>query len=431
MSNDVLIVGLGRIGLPVALVIADTGLRVHGIDADAEHVAALHLKRAPFEEPGLVSLLDAHSGSSFNASTWDDVVAEELCDVRWIVLTIGVHVLPFPEPADMSLLHAIAAELVACDVLSGRTLILRTTLPVGATRAFGEHIAANHGLKAGIDYELAFVPERLVEGQAIAEERTLPKIVGPHDPRALDEVAHLFGRIGGQIIPVKGPEEAEFVKLIDNSWRHTRFAFANDAALAASAVGVDILDVISAANEDYERNSVALPGPVSGYCLGKDPVIFEYAMQGVEERNGLPSVWMTALRSSGQLVEWTVNRCIGPRVLVAGLTFKENIDDMRMTFSEPLIDSLLALGHDVDVCDPNLGANAYTRLWPSVVDRINQSGTDIEGMLAATNYDSVVVAVRHDEFLGLKDSLSNQGRVIDLWNLYRGLDGRIGLGSEG
>lgn len=431
MSNDVLIVGLGRIGLPVALVAADTGLRVHGIDADAEHVAALRLKQAPFEEPGLARLLDAHSGSSFGASTWDGIAAEDLRDVRWIVLTIGVHVLPFPEPADMSLLHAIAAELVARDALSGRTLILRTTLPVGATRAFGEHIAANHELKAGVDYELAFVPERLVEGQAIAEERSLPKIVGPHDPRALDEVTDLFGRIGGRIIAVKGPEEAEFVKLIDNSWRHTRFAFANDAALAASAVGVDVLDVISAANEDYERNSVAQPGPVSGYCLGKDPVIFEYAMQGVAERSGLPSVWMTALRSSEQLVDWTVNRCVGPRVLVAGLTFKENIDDMRMTFSEPLIESLLARGHSVDVCDPNLGTNAYTRLWSGVAQRVGQSGTDIESMLAGTRYDSVVIAVRHDEFLNLEQALAGQGRVVDLWNLYRGLDGRIGLGSDG
>ena len=431
MSTEVLVVGLGRIGLPVALIAAESGLTVRGIDVDSEHVAALVERRAPFDEPGLAQLLEAHSGSTFLPAIWADINAADLRRVRWIVLTIGVHEFPYPAPADMSLLHRIAAELVDRDALEGRTLILRTTLPVGASRLLAEHIAYVHDLEVGKDYNLAFVPERLVEGQAITEERNLPKIVGPFSPDALSEVTELFGRIGGRIISLKSPEEAEFVKLIDNAWRHTRFAFANDVAMAASANGVDVLDIIEAANADYGRNAIAMPGPVSGYCLSKDPIIFEYAMQDVEERIDQPSVWMTALRSSKKLVPWTANRCVGPRILVAGLTFKENIDDMRIAFSEPLIETLLEAGHSVDVCDPYLGRNAYTRLWPSVADRIEVKGTDLDAMLSSMRYDTVVLAVRHDEFRGLEAQLAGQGRVVDLWNLYRGLEGRIGLGTQG
>ena len=131
-----------------------------------------------------------------------------------------------------------------------------------------------------------------------------------------------------------------------------------------------ITEVIAAANRDYDRNTVALPGPVSGYCLGKDPLIFEYAFQNIEPKRELPSVWLTALKSSQSLVPWTVNQVKGPNVLVAGLSFKENIDDFRMAFSEPLIESLLKSGFEVSVCDPNLKENMYTQLWPNIEGKI-------------------------------------------------------------
>ena len=225
---------------------------------------------APFEEPGLGALLERHVGQRFRPMAWSETTEADLSDVEWVVLTVGVHDLPFPEPANLATLHGVVAALIEREALRGRTMILRTTLPVGTTHAIASHVEERHGLIEGEDYHLAFVPERLVEGQAIEEERRLPKIVGPMSHGALVAAEALFSKIGGRVIPVAGPKEAEFVKLIDNAWRHTRFAFANDAAVAASAMGVDVIDVIEAANADYDRNAVARPGPVSGYCLGKD-----------------------------------------------------------------------------------------------------------------------------------------------------------------
>ena len=431
MQDEVLVIGLGRIGLPVALVTADSGLVVKGVDASEVSIASLKEKKAPFEEPGLSELIEKHSGKNFLPMTWDDANATDFANVRWIVVTIGVHVLPWPNPADLSILHTIIDGLVARDGLKGRTLILRTTLPVGTTSLIAQHIEQKTGLEIGKDLNLAFIPERLVEGMAISEERSLPKIIGPVNPEALSEAKELFSHIGGGLIEMSNSDSAEFVKLIDNAWRHTRFAFANDAAVAASANGVDIIEVINAANQDYDRNSVALPGPVSGYCLGKDPLIFEYAFQNVEPKRELPSVWLTALRSSQALVPWTIERVKGNRILVAGLSFKEDVDDFRMAFSEPLIESLLDAGHEVSVCDPELGRNAYTQLWPNVASRVASSGTDLSVMLNEEKYDTVIMAVRHSIWKDSGADLVGKGFIIDLWNSYRDISGieRIGLGS--
>jgi|TARA_B110000495_G_scaffold203118_1_gene225536 UDP-N-acetyl-D-mannosaminuronic acid dehydrogenase len=431
MQDEVLVIGLGRIGLPVALVTADSGLVVRGVDASDISIASLKDRKAPFEEPGLSELIEKHAGKNFLPMTWDDATTADFANVRWIVVTIGVHVLPWPEPADLSIIYSVINGLMQRDGLKGRTLILRTTLPVGTTSLIADHIEETTDLVIGKDFNLAFIPERLVEGMAISEERSLPKIIGPVNAEALTEAKELFSHIGGGLIEMSNSDSAEFVKLIDNAWRHTRFAFANDAAVAASANGVDIIEVINAANQDYDRNSVALPGPVSGYCLGKDPLIFEYAFQNVEPKRELPSVWLTALRSSQALVPWTASRVKGNRILVAGLSFKEDVDDFRMSFSEPLIEALLDAGHEVSVCDPELGRNAYTQLWPNVANRVSVSGTDLAVMLNDAEYDTVIMAVRHSVWKDSGADLVGKGLIIDLWNSYRNVSGmeRIGLGS--
>ena len=431
MQDEVLVIGLGRIGLPVALVTADSGLVVRGVDASDISIASLKDRKAPFEEPGLSELIEKHAGKNFLPMTWDDATTADFANVRWIVVTIGVHVLPWPKPADLSIIYSIINGLMQRDGLKGRTLILRTTLPVGTTSLIADHIEETTDLVIGKDFNLAFIPERLVEGMAISEERSLPKIIGPVNAEALTEAKELFSHIGGGLIEMSNSDSAEFVKLIDNAWRHTRFAFANDAAVAASANGVDIIEVINAANQDYDRNSVALPGPVSGYCLGKDPLIFEYAFQNVEPKRELPSVWLTALRSSQALVPWTASRVKGNRILVAGLSFKEDVDDFRMSFSEPLIEALLDAGHEVSVCDPELGRNAYTQLWPNVANRVSVSGTDLAVMLNDAEYDTVIMAVRHSVWKDSGADLIGKGLIIDLWNSYRNVSGmeRIGLGS--
>lgn len=423
------VVGLGRIGLPVALVLADSGIRTIGVDTDSELIRLLGEGKAPFQEKGVEDLLAAHSGSGFLPRTWDDLEKMDIGEVDFLVITIGIHNLPFPEPAIITPLFEIIGKFHSLNLIDGSLIVMRPTLPIGTTNKIIQHISIKYGKEVGSDYHMAYVPERLMEGRAIEEERSLPKCIGPATDSCFEKAKDLFSIIGGEILRLPDPSHAEFGKLIDNSWRHTRFAFSNDLAMVAESENLNLKSVLDSVNTGYERNNIASPGPVSGYCLGKDPLILEYSMMKVPERES--SLWMSSLDSSNSLINWVENKIEGEKILIAGATFKEDIDDVRMSFSEKLVSRLLEMGKDVDIADPFIGMNRYTDLWPSVSERFSgRVFSDIRECLSKNKFDSVVIAVRHSDFIDLEGLLSKQNLVIDLWNLFDGKIGnRIGLGT--
>ena len=138
-----------------------------------------------------------------------------------------------------------------------------------------------------------------------------------------------------------------------------RFAFANEIAFLADVNGINANEVLKAANKGYDRNKIPVPGPVSGYCLGKDPYLLEMAFERVVVR-GFNSVWFYARRANDWLCKKTVKEVKGPNVLVAGLSFKQNIDDYRNSHSIDIIELLLTEGFHVIVTDPYLDKTTYT-----------------------------------------------------------------------
>ncbi len=424
-----LVVGLGRIGLPVSLVMADSGIETIGVDLDERHVSSLKLGEVPFEEPEMEEILQTKLGEKFFPASWNDLSEEMVRGVDNLVITIGVHDLPFPEEANLSPLYKILDKFADLGILEGGLVIIRPTLPIGTTKKLEEYIQENFGIFAGVDYNMAYVPERLMEGRAITEERALPKVIGPVSDGCFERAKYLFSAVGGEIVRLKDPKHAEFAKLIDNSWRHTIFAYSNDLAYVADSEGIDVIQTIESVNTGYGRNNVPAPGPVSGYCLGKDPIILEYSLNKVPERRA--SVWMSALDSSHSLVDWTRNRIVGEKVLIAGTTFKEDIDDMRMSFSEGLAIRLIRDGVEFDLLDPHMGKNRYTKVWESIEsDFSGESFNDIDKCLSEKKYDTIIIAVRHKEFYAREELFDSQGKIIDLWNIYdRELTNRVGFGT--
>ena len=424
-----IVVGLGRIGLPVSLVMADSGIETIGVDSNEDLIESLNSGEAPFEEPGMFEILQAELNDRFFPVSWNDISADMLGDVENMIITIGIHELPFPKDADLSPLFGIIDEFGRLGILEGGMVIIRPTLPIGTTDLLIEHISDSFGIEVGVDYNIAYVPERLMEGRAIVEERSLPKCIGAATDRCFSRASELFSNVGGEIIRMKDPKHAEFAKLIDNSWRHTRFAYSNDLAYVAEAEGLDVIETIESVNSGYSRNNIPLPGPVSGYCLGKDPIILEYSMNKVKERDS--SVWISSLNSSHSLVQWVLNRVSGNRVLIAGTTFKEDIDDMRMSFSERLAIALMDNGTSFDLLDPHISKNNYTLIWESIRSKFNGAVyNDVDRCLDDESYDTVIIAVRHNEFFEKEEKLSLHGLVIDLWNIYDdSLGNRIGFGT--
>jgi len=408
------VIGLGRIGLPLALVAADSGIIVTGIDIKEELIKMLKNRNEPFHEPMLKELLEKHLNKNFYPKLQDEA-KEDIKYAEYIVITIGTEFVKYPEKPNIDRLFSIIENILNIGI-GGKTIILRVTMPVGYTDKIKEKIE-NNGLKEGVDFYLAFVPERIMEGKAIEEEKTLPKIVGCYTDTSFQKVKLFFSKIGGEIIRVTNPKTAEFIKLIDNAWRNTRFAFANELAFLAEESGIDVIGAISSANKGYKRNQIPIPGPVSGYCLGKDPYILEDAFKEIAQKRGFNSVWFYGRKANDWLIEKIIENVEGETVLVAGLTFKADIDDFRYSHGIELVRRLIDNGKKVYVHDPYISKNMYTTLPKNIDKKVKK----VESLYSIPEeVETIIFSVPHKEYKEMQISELNPSlKIIDLWNIFR------------
>ena len=414
----VTIFGLGRIGLPIALVSADSGYTVFGIDVNKRLVNELNSGQAPFDEPGLEELLKKHVGKNLFPMLPEEGLGK-IKDSSYVLFCVGTEFTRYPQKPTLDRLFRIVDNVVAQGI-KGKTIIMRVTLPIGTLDRVKEHIEEKSKLKEGEDFWLGFVPERLMEGKAIEEEKNLPKIIGTYSDESFKHIASFFEKIGGELIKVSNPRTAEFIKLIDNSWRNTKFAFANELAYLAEKNGIDVLEAIERANKGYKRNQIPIPGPVSGYCLGKDPYLLELGFESVEKERGFNSVWYYGRRANDWMLEKVANEVKGKKVLIAGLTFKGDIDDFRYSFGIYLAEELVKRGYEVFVHDPFMGKNYYTTLPDNLDVKICK-----DVLSCAREVDTLIFATNHSEYYDIdlnkmKENMSKELRIIDLWNIFYG-----------
>jgi len=412
------VIGLGRIGLPLAMVAADSGIEVVGIDIKKDLIEILKEKKEPFYEPMLCEMLEKHCGSNFHPKLQEGA-ANDIKKAEYIVITVGTEFVKYPQKPNINRLFSIIQDLLDIGI-TNKTIILRVTMPIGYTDKIKEKIE-DIGLKEGEDFYLAFVPERIMEGRAIEEEKTLPKIVGCYSDESFKKVKLFFSKIGGEVIRVPNPRTAEFIKLSDNAWRNTRFAFANDLAFLAEENGIEVSEAIKYANKGYERNQIPIPGPVSGYCLGKDPYILEGAFEKIARKRGFNSVWYYGRKANDWLIDKVVEEIDGKKVLVAGLSFKADIDDFRYSHGIEIARILVDKGYLVSVCDPFLDKNYYTKLPGDLEEKVRKFNS-LEN--AIKNIDTIIFTTPHSEYLNLDlknlvKSRKSPVRIIDLWNIFK------------
>lgn len=406
---------MGRTGLPLSLVCADSGFKVIGIDINEELVEQIKRKEIPFYEEGMQELLDKHLNKNFFPTT---EITDDIKNSDYFVIAIGTKFNRYPEKGSLTNLYKVVDRIREIGV-KGKTLIYRVTLPIGTTDKIKERIEQD-GLMEGKDFHLAFVPERLMEGRAIREEKNLPKIIGCYTDEGFKNVEKFFKKVGGEIVRVSTPKTAELIKLVDNSWRNMRFSFANEIAFLSDANGVNAMEVLRAANKGYERNGIPKPGPVSGYCLGKDPYLLEMAFDKIITR-GFNSVWFYGRRANDWLCKKIVKEVKGPNVLVAGLTFKQDIDDFRNGHPTDIIELLLAEDFNVIVNDPYIDRHTYTRLSKHIEKNVEKS--ELEN--AFSKADTIIFATAHKEYRELDTekllkNVKKDARIIDLWNIFEG-----------
>ena len=408
------VVGLGYVGLTLAVVLARKGFTVHGVDSSPRVVGALSAGRPHLFEPGVEEGLRAFLGDRLHVGP---ALPEQ--SVECVVICVSTPVAEGSHVPELENLRSAArhvAERCAPDTL----VVVRSTVPVGGTRAVVLPELATRWPRP----RLAFAPERTIQGQALRELTELPQVVGGVDAVSRAAAAALFQSLTPHVVPVGSLEAAELVKLVNNCHTDLIYSYGNEIALLAERWGVDPLEVIRAANLDYPRPDLARPGFVGGACLTKDPYILLSAANSMGHEPWLVGRARALNEHLPVLVaERLVHRiretrgsAEGARLCVLGWAYKgwPPTDDMRGAPVVPMLPILRAAGlalrgHDFLV-EPDvirsLGAEPVTP----------EAGFD--------GADAVLVTVNHPEYakLDLPPLLARLRRPAVLFDAWRILD---------
>ncbi|AGL20394.1 nucleotide sugar dehydrogenase [Actinoplanes sp. N902-109] len=388
MSFDVAILGLGYVGLPLAQQATRAGLTVFGFDVNAAVVAALGAGRSHVDDLSDADVAEMLAGG-FRAGTDETLIG-----------TADTAVICVPTPlaeGDGPDLRAVigATEAVGRNLRPGMLVVLESTTYPGTTEdVVAPLLEKLSGLRAGIDFHVAFSPERIDPGNERFGPRNTPKVVGGMTPACTERVAAFYGRFVDTVVPTRGTREAETAKLLENTYRHVNIALVNEMARFCHELDIDLWDVIHAASTKPFGFQAFYPGPgVGGHCIPIDP---NYLSHNVRTKLGYPfrfvelaqeiNATMPAYvaRRAQNLLNADGQALHGARVLLLGVTYKPNIADQRESPATPLARHLAALGAVLTYHDP------YVREW--IVPRTD----DLEGAAAAA--DLVILVQHHRDY---------------------------------
>jgi UDP-N-acetyl-D-glucosamine dehydrogenase len=416
----VAVVGLGYVGLPLALTFAAAGYDVTGIDVNAQRVAALNRGESPIEDVsaaelarylvGEGALAAVHAGldgraappaaragrGCFRASTDYAVLAE--CDAVSICVPTPLNKTGDP---DMSFIVA-AGEQIAQHLHAGIVVVLESTTYPGTTTEvllpMLQAGAGGQGLQVGRDFFLAFSPERVDPGRTDWVTRNTPKVIGGVTPACLAVASAYYGQAIETLVPVSSSETAEMVKLFENTFRAVNIALANELLLMCDKLKLDAWEVINAAATKPFGFMKFTPGPgLGGHCIPIDPHYLSWKLRTLEYNarfielaseinTEMPRYWVQqvqdALNAQGKAVK-------GSRVLILGVAYKKNVSDLRESPALDIMHLLEAKGAQVEYHDPHVPSFQY--------DGISRTGiTDLDAGLAAA--DCVVITTDHSSY---------------------------------
>lgn len=405
-NSSIAIFGLGHMGLPTAALLAESGLRVRGVDINNKNVEIINSGHSPIMEPGLDEIVKKTVEKDLLSATTDSKGAVTNSQIIMVIV---------PTPVDRNKKSDLSAVISACRSISENLkkehlVIIESTVPPGTCQNLVVPILEESGLKAGQDFKVAYTPERALPNNTLYEMTHNARVIGGIDSESTKMASSLYERItDGDIIMVQNLVTAEMVKLMENTYRDTNIALANELALVCSAMDVDAIEAIQAANH-HPRVNIHTPGPgVGGHCLSIDPYfIVETALEnGVdtplirtsrEVNEGMPGevsrIVQSALEDMGKTIE-------GSEIGILGVAYKGNVADARETPAKPLIKNLIKKGANVVVNDPYVSP-----------DVINSWGAEIVDLKRALSSDCVVLVTDHDLYLNIKPSMILNGLIV-------------------
>ena len=356
-DRSVGVIGLGYVGLPLALAFHEAGLRVVGVDANPGRVAELNAGHSPIDDIGDARLQAALSGGIKFVGAGES--AELLADVNAQIVCVPT---PITQSKDPDLAPVIsAAGLVRAAIRAGQLVVLQsTTFPGTTTGPFRREIERS-GLVAGKDFDLAFAPERVNPGDPASASRDVPRLVGGMTPEGTARAKKLFENINSRVIPLSSPDAAEMAKLLENVFRNINIAFVNQLALLCERMGLDVWEVIDAAATKPFGFMAFRPGPgVGGHCIPVDPYYlawrareFDFVERFVELAGDINlAMPRHVVDLAAEALNERAKSLKGSRIGILGVAFKPDVQDARNTPAADIVALLAARGAIVSYHDP-------------------------------------------------------------------------------
>lgn len=415
LDNDVCIIGLGYVGLTLAVTMAKMGFNVNGVEIRDEVINSIKNEQAHFHEPGLHNTLrNVIRSKKLRVSK---KIEKNKCTVY--IITVGTP-LNKDGVSRMDMITNVVSD-VAKVLKDGDLVILRSTVKIGVTRSVVLPILKKTNKK----FSLAFCPERTLEGKALLELRTLPQIVGGFDEKSSFRCSQIFSRLTPTIVKVSSIETAEMIKLTDNAQRDVLFAYANEISRACEEVGINAVEVINSGKFGYPRTNLALPGPVGGPCLEKDSHILCESMKSINleitksarlinERQ--PIEVASRIKNIFKKQNKKFKKDI--KIVILGLAFKgfPETDDLRGTMAIPIANSLKNQFDVVKIYgfDPVVKKNNIEEINLIPISTIEK---------AFEKTDIIVIQNNHSYFQKLDlekyvKLMNTNALVYDFWNLF-------------
>lgn len=416
------IIGLGYVGLTLAIAAADCGVTVYGTEVNPHIKDCLARNKAHFFEPGLDKLIEAHNHKTFFC------VDEFPSDIEFdaFIITVGTPLKKGEKHPDFEYIKS-ALRSVQHVYTGSQLVVLRSTVSVGTTRNIVLPFLAELCGRPEEEILVSMCPERTVEGKAVEELANLPQVISGNNEKSLALARALFGQITPQLVEMDSLEEAELVKLYCNTYRDMTFALGNVLCMAAQTFGVDGTKVIRAANDRYPRSNIPLPGFVAGPCLEKDAYILTNNMPECDSRDFILSARRFNESLEDIVVSW-VERKLGtsvPEKVVAlsGMAFKgvPETSDLRGSSSVYIARKLAERGytlrlHDYAALPEELRALELGEVCGSLEEACSGAGV----LLVLNNHRNYAQA---EPFAALEQ---DGFAVLDTWDVCRGFaDGRV------
>ncbi|MFN4273333.1 MAG: nucleotide sugar dehydrogenase [Aliihoeflea sp.] len=408
------IVGLGYVGIPLALRFSDAGFRVLGFDIDPDRVTALNQGRSPIRHIASASIA-AMAEAGFEATTEFGRIGE----VDAIIICVPTPLSKHREP-DLSFIVG-TMEQITPHLRAGQLLSLESTTYPGTTDEVVKPFILKRDLTIGQDFYLVYSPEREDPGNPNFETRTIPKVVGGATPECLAMGEKLYAAAVDKVVPVSSTQVAELTKLLENIHRSVNIGLVNEMKLIADRMGIDIYEVIDAAATKPFGFTPYYPGPgLGGHCIPIDPFYLTWKAR----EYGLSTHFIElAGEINRDMPEWVASKIAdalnerekslkGSRVLALGIAYKRDVDDMRESPSVFVMEILRDRGAIVDYSDPNV----------PVFPRMREHHFDLSSVeltpQSIASYDCVVLLTDHSDF-DYELILKHSKLLIDTRGKYR------------